>query len=172
MLSAAPSATATSPTFGPIPPPTNADDDDDEALDTDKFNRELRLGMESLMAELGAPSASGSGSGAGEPGSNAQEAAFKRAWEQMLIDGMNGMTPDLNGEDFDGAGGTAWGAQAAALKNSAQAKGKSAAPTSASTAPTSGADQDFQKTIKAAMEKLKTSEAGLVSAYHKFITIS
>lgn len=120
------------------------------------------------MAELGAPGASSAtgAPGSGAPGSKEQEAVFKRAWEQMLIDGMDGMTPNMNFDEvMGGAGGTAWGAQAEELNKASKAKGKSAAPTAgaARSVPATGADQDFQKTIKAAMEKLKSSEAGLVS---------
>lgn len=116
------------------------------------------MGMESLMREmggmgLGVGGADGSGSGsvpststttAGETGEGTgigkeQEEAFKKAWEAMLVEGMDGLV----GDELK-PGASASSSAAAAPPNLPKEAGK----------------QDFQAGIKAAMEKLKSSESG------------
>jgi len=102
------------------------------------FARELAKGMESLMREMGgedlADSAKTEEGRKKTEEEKEKERLFKAAWEAMLIEGMNGQdgTEDLIGHDEVGK----------------------------ETDRTGGKD-DFQKTIRQAMEKLKESESTL-----------
>lgn len=90
---------------------------------------------------LGGPSTSTAGT---TPGSKeqiqAQEAAFKAAWEAMLVEGMDGMVPPAAG-----AGGSEFAGAATAGKKEGGAAGK----------------KDFQAGIRAAVDKLKESESAM-----------
>ena len=78
-----------------VPPPPASLDDLDISAD---FARELAEGMANLMREIAAESeAEGLEKGkASEPTSEAErerEEAFRRAWEAMLVESMNGQVP-------------------------------------------------------------------------------
>lgn len=122
---------------------------------SDDFARELARGMESLMRDMGAPLGN-----AGEvPGSAAsvdpaeeqrREEAFRKAWEAMLIEGMDGAVPgldDIAGVTAKSGSGASTGAEADTGKDKEKATG--------------AAEDDFQKNIRAAMQKLKESEQNL-----------
>jgi len=124
--------------------------------------------MESLMREMGGlgatdgnvlDGAAGIGGGAGEGGAGKktekeleQERAFRAAWEAMLVEGMDGMVgdeykpgalPAFSGTS-DGSTGAGVGAEGKKEKEGVD----------------TGEKKDFQAGIRAAMEKLKSSESG------------
>lgn len=122
------------------------------------FARELSLGMESLMRDLGAGGMDLSSLGAVPGGLAGQldglpkdgtaltaeeekenETVFKAAWEAMLVEGL-------------GAEGAGFGEAF---------RGNPSTSSSASTAKPGEGEADFQKSIRQAMEKMKAGEAGL-----------
>jgi hypothetical protein len=119
----------------PPPPPTDAIDDDD-------FAKELAAGMEQLMRELGVPTTQ----------TEKDEAEFKKAWEKMLVGELNGSGEGGGGgiddETLDGIFGLKdLGGAGAGAGAGGAAKGKEKV-----------AEDEFQKKIKQAMEKLKDSD--------------
>ncbi|OSX62316.1 hypothetical protein POSPLADRAFT_1181435 [Postia placenta MAD-698-R-SB12] len=120
---------------------------------TDDFASELTRGMESLMREimgeagLDPKAGASSSTGDGEPSEEEikREEAFRAAWEKMLVEGMNGA---LDVEEL--SGGTS-------------GKEKERGTESTSGAATSSVDpqDNFQTTIKKALDKLKESDANL-----------
>ena len=113
-----------------------------EDLDiSEDFAKELADGMAALMREIAAE--------AGEkpeeklPKASQEdlerEAKFRKAWEDMLVEGMNGA---LDGEDVGG-------------------KGKTAAAKSGEEQKADVPDDGFQASIRKAMEKLKESDSSL-----------
>lgn len=105
---------------------------------SDDFASELAKGMAELMREIAAEAAPGA-EGASSEEDKASEVKFRKAWEDMLVGEMNGMEgmDDLLGK------GTA-----------EKGKGKDEQKKGL------GGD-DFQQSIKKAMEKLKESETNL-----------
>ncbi|KAJ6542565.1 Pex19 protein family-domain-containing protein [Mycena capillaripes] len=119
-----PPPTATAQTFGrprtntrvdapPVPIPGNGLSnlaEGDESADADAlaadFAAELAKGMESLMREISAGGATGSGGGDGAAAPD--EAALKAAWEAMLIEEMDGMSTAA-GTDAPATAGTGTG---------------------------------------------------------------
>ena len=104
------------------------------------FARELAEGMAALMREIATESVPQNGEG-GEGAESSEEdkrreAAFRKAWEDMIVEGMNGA---LDVEDFD--------------KN---AKGK--APAKPGEGKTQVEEDAFQTTLRSAIDKLKVSE--------------
>ena len=107
------------------------------------------------MRDMGAPfgnagEASGSAASVDPAEEQRREEAFRKAWEAMLIEGMDGAVPGLD----DIAGVTAksgLGASTGAAAETGKDKEKSMGP----------AEDDFQKNIRAAMQKLKESEQNL-----------
>ena len=104
--------------------------------------------MAELMREIAAESSPAAGADAAgvTAEDKAAEAKFRKAWEEMLVGEMNGVT---NMEELLGTSKEE--GKAAAGASSGKDKGK-----------TKGfADDDFQKSIRKAMEKLKESETNL-----------
>jgi peroxin-19 len=118
-----------------------------EDLDlSEDFARELAEGMAALMREIAADAGDKPEenlTGTEHPPSKEtleKEAQFRKAWEDMLVEGMNGA---LDIEDFGGVG-----------------KGKGPAkPGEAAKADVP--EDSFQASIKKAMEKLKESDSTL-----------
>lgn len=110
------------------------------------FARELAEGMASLMREIAAEAGSGPDDGEAKDGPQTEEdrkreEAFRRAWEEMIVEGLNGeAAPGGKGKEKEKADASA-GAGAGAA---ADVK-----------------DDKFQSSIKKAMEKLKESESSL-----------
>jgi peroxin-19 len=107
------------------------------------FARELADGMAALMREIAAESAKpadGAAAGASTASTEEErqrEAAFRKAWEDMIVEGMNGA---LDVDDFGG-------------------KGKGKAPAKPGETPKADVDEDkFQSTIRKAMDKLTIAE--------------
>ncbi|KAI0339238.1 Pex19-domain-containing protein [Trametopsis cervina] len=118
-----------------------------EDLDVgEDFARELAEGMAALMRELAVdvgdkPEDNLTGKDASlEQAELEREAAFRKAWEDMLVEDMNGA---LNTEDFGATG-----------------KGKTPAKPG-ETAKTDVREDAFQASIKKAMDKLKQSDSAL-----------
>ncbi|KAF7970149.1 hypothetical protein HWV62_24930 [Athelia sp. TMB] len=129
--------------------PTKADEEGAE--EDEDFARELQRGMEALMRELvpgpplgGAPAAATTGAAGTKEEIRAQEAAFKAAWEAMLVEGMDGMAPGAGGSSSAVPGATEF-------PGVGSSKPKDAA----------GKPKDFQAGIRAAVDKLKESESAL-----------
>jgi hypothetical protein len=119
--------------------------------------------MESLMQEMGGPSVldgmpgigggnnnsdigDGAGKGETEKGKEKEREMFKAAWEAMLVEGMDGIAGD---EIKPGALPIYAGGSGAGKDKKKEATGDG-----------SEAKQDFQAGIRAAMDKLKSSESG------------
>lgn len=134
----APSTPGTSASRPPVPPNTAAKKPGPEDLSVgDDFARELAEGMAALMREIAAESTQPSESANLSDEEKRREAAFRKAWEEMIVEGMNGA---LDSDDFDKS-----------------AKGKApATPGSANKAQVG--DDAFQSNLRAAMDKLKISE--------------
>ncbi|PSR73525.1 hypothetical protein PHLCEN_2v10637 [Hermanssonia centrifuga] len=138
--SATPQLPATAPKTSSatsVKPPIGIDD-----LDIgDDFARELAEGMASLMREIAAESGTtpDKGNEKGAPQSEEdlkREEEFRKAWEAMLVEGLNGqMEADAHG-----------GASEGKRKEGEAVK-----------------EDEFQASIRKAMEKLKESEANLHS---------
>jgi peroxin-19 len=96
--------------------------------DEDAFAKELADGMEALMRELGGSAPSGSGSGAPTEDKEQTE-AFMKAWEQLLVEGMGGEQ----------------GAAAAEAAKGKEGERKEV-------------EDAFQKTIREAMDRMKSNE--------------
>ncbi|EKM52991.1 uncharacterized protein PHACADRAFT_259162 [Phanerochaete carnosa HHB-10118-sp] len=113
----------------------------DELSVGDDFARELAEGMAVLMREIAAESAQQSGEGGVSADASDEdkrrEATFRKAWEDMIVEGMNGA---LDVEDFD--------------KN---AKGKAPAKPGEAN-KTQVEDDAFQSSLRSAMDNLKVSE--------------
>ncbi|KAI0318066.1 Pex19 protein family-domain-containing protein [Amylostereum chailletii] len=122
---AASSATSSTPSKATAPQP------EDDALDAD-FAQEFARQMEDVLRELGGdtgpPPAPGTEDSADEE--RRRQEALKKAWEAMLIEGM------------DGASGASAGGS-----TGPETKGQAAA------------EDAFQKNIREAMERLKQSDA-------------
>lgn len=120
----------------------NAQDPLDEEI-PDDFAKELAAGMESLFRDLGATGGAGGGT--------EQDEAFKKVWEELMIQDLEGMG------GLPGTGG-------------AGASGSGAAGGGAGVAGAAGAEDAFQRTIKQAMEKLKdsdeTAKVSFLALYH------
>ncbi|KDQ23468.1 hypothetical protein PLEOSDRAFT_1072774 [Pleurotus ostreatus PC15] len=99
--------------------------EEDEIADT--FAKELSKGMESLMRELVSPD-----KGEGSADAPVDEEAMKKAWEDMLVNGMNGLMSDPESSLGKDAGGS-----------------------------TSGGKEDFQSKIRQTMNKMKEGESNL-----------
>ncbi|THH13901.1 hypothetical protein EW146_g6368 [Bondarzewia mesenterica] len=108
----------------------------DANIFSDDFARELAQGMESLMREIGGAAGVEAGKAGDEEEEKLREEAFRREWEKMLAEGMDGTMAGL---------GDSTGTNAGAGK---KAEGKVG-------------DDEFQKNIRAAMQKLKESEDNL-----------
>lgn len=111
------------------------------------FAAELAAGMESLMKEL-------AGSTAGVTVDPERERDMREAWEKLIISDLEGGPAGLLGKDLPEFKGASSGAGA----TSAAAAGKAGTST-----PGAGnaADEAFQKTIREAMDRLKTSDDSL-----------
>ena len=97
----------------------------------------------------GTPAVATTGATGNKEEIRAQEAAFKAAWEAMLVEGMDGMVP--------GAGaGSSSAPGAAEFAGVGSSKPKDAA----------GKPKDFQAGIRAAVDKLKESETALKVRLH------
>lgn len=133
-----PSAPATPGAAAQVPPNTATKASsglDDLDIGTD-FARELAEGMAALMREIAAEGAEGAGADGAAPTEEdkRREAAFRKVWEDMLVEGLNG---EMDPEEL------AKGAKAKAPAASGAAEG----------------DKDkFQSSILKAMEQLKVSE--------------
>lgn len=93
--------------------------------------------MAALMREIAAESGKEGGEGAESTDEEKRrEAAFRKAWEEMIVEGMNGA---LDVEDFDKT-----------------AKGK--APAKPGEGKTQVEDDAFQNKLRSAMDQLKVSE--------------
>ena len=102
--------------------------------------------MEDLLAELGRSGP--------EPGEDPKEAEeMRKAWEKMLVAGM-----DEKGTGLFGVDGPPANPPSAPASN---ALGPSAAGPSTSTTAQAKTELEFQKTIRQAMEKMKGSEEQL-----------
>ena len=113
-----------------------------EDLDiSEDFAKELADGMAALMREIAAEA--GDKPEEKLPKASQEdlerEAKFRKAWEDMLVEGMNGA---LDGEDVGG-------------------KGKTAAAKSGEEQKADVPDDGFQASIRKAMEKLKESDSSL-----------
>ena len=99
--------TTTSKATDPQVPPNTAVPNLDDLEIGNEFARELAEGMAALMREIAAEAAKPgddvpSGAEAGtEEEVRLREAAFRKAWEEMLVEGMNGA---LDVDDFAGKG--------------------------------------------------------------------
>ncbi|KAG6866993.1 hypothetical protein C0991_003909 [Blastosporella zonata] len=151
--------------------PTSEADEDELAAE---FQRELVKGMESLMREISLAepglaeekgkgkgkttetSKEGTGEGGGLMDDEELAKAFKTAWEQMLVDGMDGMPGhDLGGlEEFLGNGPK-------------ESKGEGVQKNTAGTAPPK---TDFQSKIQQTLEKMRESESALKDSTSKSST--
>lgn len=115
--------------------------------------------MESLMREMGGlgvgqdvlDEAPGIGGDKKTEKEMEQQRAFRAAWEAMLVEEMNGMVGSENG--VKPTAGPSASAGGGGISNSAAASG-------ASSGADVGAKHDFQAGIRAAMDKLKSSESG------------
>lgn len=116
------------------------------------FAAELQSGMEELLAELGkAPAV---------PGEDPKEIEeMRKAWEKMMIAGMNASGVDENDPSSLFSAGVNPLASAPSAPT-AKSAGPSAAGPSGSSSEAK-AEAEFQKTIRQAMEKLKDSEEHL-----------
>jgi peroxin-19 len=109
------------------------------------------------MREMGGLGGGVDGGGGEEGGKKTeeekeQERAFRAAWEAMLVEGMDGMVASPPPSSSS--------APSPAPAPPAKEKGKE--KESASAGPTDpSSKQDFQAGIRAAFEKLKSSESGL-----------
>jgi peroxin-19 len=131
-------APSTSASKAPKPPAPAAPGAD---LDEEAFARELAEGMEALMRELGGGISTTTGAGppsssksAPKPGQadRARDAVFMEAWEQLLAEGMGGE------------------------------QGKAAAEAGVGKEREREEVEDaFQKTIREAMDRMRTAEDGL-----------
>ncbi|KAF9500309.1 hypothetical protein BDN71DRAFT_1440921 [Pleurotus eryngii] len=99
--------------------------EEDEIADT--FAKELSKGMESLMRELVSPD-----KGEGSADAPVDEEAMKKAWEDMLVNGMNGLMSDPESSLGKEASGS-----------------------------TSDGKGDFQSKIRQTMNKMKEGESNL-----------
>lgn len=125
-----------------------------EDLDiSEDFAKELAEGMAALMREIAAesgdkPEENLTGAGGAKDKSSQEElereAQFRKAWEDMLVEGMNGA---LDTEDFAGLGGAGGKGKGPAVPGQEK---KAEVP-----------DDSFQASIRKAMEKLKESDATL-----------
>ncbi len=125
-----------------------------EDLDiSEDFAKELAEGMAALMREIAAgsgdkPEENLTGAGGTKDKSSQEElereAQFRKAWEDMLVEGMNGA---LDTEDFAGMGGVGGKGKGPAVPG---VEKKAEVP-----------DDSFQASIRKAMEKLKESDATL-----------
>ncbi|THH27139.1 hypothetical protein EUX98_g7046 [Antrodiella citrinella] len=112
---------------------------------SDDFASELAKGMAELMREI-ASEASPAPEGGASGEDKEAEAKFRKAWEDMLIGEMDSMGAGVPGEGvYPGVAGT-------------EGKGKA---TAAEAGKREVGDDDFQKSIRKAMEKLKESETNL-----------
>jgi hypothetical protein len=82
-----------------------------------------------------------------------QERAFRAAWEAMLVEGMDGMVASSSSAPAPASTSTSAPSASGA---SGKEKGKDKEP-----AEVDPSKQDFQAGIRAAFEKLKSSESGL-----------
>ncbi|KAG8898139.1 Peroxisome chaperone and import receptor [Tulasnella sp. 403] len=133
------------PAHGPPPPPSA----DDVGLDDD-FAAELAAGMESLMKELAAAGVEG------PPPDPAKEKEMREAFEKMLIADLEGGPNPFEGlsDPFKGNPSPAPSAPPRPGTSNARAN-----PTASSASGSSSkVDDAFQRTIKEAMDRLKTSE--------------
>ena len=152
-----PSATIPASAF----PITSPPDDDDL---NSEFAKELQKGMESLMREMGGLGVDGDGvlDGVGGFGGGKktakekeQERAFRAAWEAMLVEGMDGMVAPSS----SALAPTSASPSASGVPGKENEKGKEKEKEVAE--GTDPSKQDFQAGIRAAFEKLKSSESGL-----------
>lgn len=171
--------TSAPPSSAAIPPPNSSLPDDDDTNEDDlnsDFARELQKGMESLMREMGGLGGGAGGMGLGGldgsvleglgggldavPGAQdpEQEKVFKAAWEAMLAEGMDGMVGD---EFKPGSSGAA--PAVPNVPKPATGKVKEKAPAGAD-----GKKQDFQAGIRAAVDKMKSSESGFKVRFFPF----
>jgi len=145
----APPTTAVPATADPTPkagdatkPGLNFDDFNIE----DDFAQELAKGMAELMRNIAAESTPG---GDDEPSSThadldkerEQESVLRKAWEDMLVEGMNGA---VGPEEL-----------ATGASSSSKGKGKGSSDINAEL------EDNFQESIRKAMEKLKESDSNL-----------
>jgi peroxin-19 len=154
-----PSATIPASAF----PITSPPDDDDL---NSEFAKELQKGMESLMREMGGlgggadgdgvlDGAGGFGGGKKTAKEKEQERAFRAAWEAMLVEGMDGMVAPSS----SALAPTSASPSASGVPGKENEKGKEKEKEVAE--GTDPSKQDFQAGIRAAFEKLKSSESGL-----------
>jgi hypothetical protein len=116
---------------------------------------ELAAGMEEMFKNLGMAEGTSSGKDSvpgGKQGLDAnqpseQDKAFRKLWEDMLVDGMDGKEDSKAGDELDAMFRDA-------MNNSGA---KKADPSSSSKGPQGGSDA-FQDAIRQTMEKLKSSD--------------
>ncbi|GJE99453.1 Pex19 domain-containing protein [Phanerochaete sordida] len=134
----APSTPGPSGSRPPAPPNTVKKPGLDDLNVGDDFARELAEGMAALMREIAVENGqAGAAGGELSDEDKQREASFRKAWEDMIVEGMNGA---LDTEDFDKS-----------VRGKASAK-----PGEASKAQVG--DDAFQSNLRSAMDKLKVSE--------------
>jgi hypothetical protein len=86
-----------------------------------------------------------------------QERKFRKLWEEMLVDGMNGKEDSQAGQELDSLLRDAYNASEPGSSESIKGPPTSASKPANSSNPPSNVDP-FQSAIRQAMEKLKSSD--------------
>jgi peroxin-19 len=113
----------------------------DEEIDEEDFAKQFAAEMEAFMKGLVDPGSKPSAEPV-DPEAAKQAEALRKAWEQLLVE-------DLEGEEEDALMATP------AVASGSKPKPKS---TESSKEPTSKVEDEFQNAVKQAMEKLKESD--------------
>lgn len=151
------------------PPPTNPSgssatvnapggprlEEDPADLFGPEFAAQLQAGMEELLNELG--------HGPPEGEDPKEFAAMREAWEKMLISGMDAQGTVPTGVDPSGIFSTSAAPPSVPAPKPASSSSSKAPPVAgpSTSKPTGSKDEDFQKTIRQAMDKLKESDETL-----------
>lgn len=130
----------------------------DEEVDDEDFARQFAAEMEAFMQGLVNPE--GKEDGPIDPKAADQAEALRKAWEQLLVDDLEAMDLKTREDDDESTGSEISGPKVpeeAKAKAKPETKAKSGLGTS-SQASTSQAEDEFQKAVRQAMEKLKESD--------------
>ena len=114
----------------------------DEEIDEEDFAKQFAAEMEAFMKGLVDPGSTPSAEPV-DPEAAKQAEALRKAWEQLLVE-------DLEGEEED--------EHMATTGVASGSKPKAAKSTESSKESTSKVEDEFQKAVKQAMEKLKESD--------------
>jgi len=149
----------------PITPNTDKNAIDEYGGLPPEMAAELAAGMEEMFKNLGMAEGSSQGGGSAPQGTkdlgdeplSEQEKAFRKLWEEMLVDGLDGKEDSKAGDQLDamllnamGPSGPS-GAKNADVSLSSQPKGPQSA------------NDPFQEAIRQTMEKLKSSDESVTN---------